>query len=52
MPKYVAISGAAGFLGSYVVEAFAKRGDYVVLGGNDADGYAVLELRGTWARQA
>lgn len=29
MPKYVAISGAAGFLGSYVVEAFAKRGDYV-----------------------
>jgi len=30
----------------------AKRGDYVVLSGNDADGYAVYESRGTWARQA
>lgn len=33
-------------------KATARRGDYVVLGGNDADGYAVQELRGTWARQA
>ena len=33
-------------------KATARRGDYVVLGGNDADGYAVQELRGIWARQA
>jgi len=33
-------------------KATAKRGDYVVLGGNDADGYSVQEMRGTWARQA
>ena len=33
-------------------KATAKRGDYVVLGGNDADGYAVQALVGTWARQA
>ena len=33
-------------------KATARRGDYVVLGGNDADGYAVQALRGTWARQA
>lgn len=33
-------------------KATARRGDYVKLGGNDADGYGVLELRGIWARQA
>lgn len=33
-------------------KATARRGDFVVLGGNDADGYAVQQLRGTWARQA
>lgn len=33
-------------------KATARRGDYVVLGGNDADGYSVLEMTGTWARQA
>lgn len=33
-------------------KATAKRGDYVVLGGNDADGYSVQALVGTWARQA
>lgn len=33
-------------------KATAKRGDFVVLGGNDADGYAVQQLRGTWAREA
>jgi hypothetical protein len=33
-------------------KATARRGDYVVLGGNDADGYAVQEMRGIWARQA
>ncbi len=33
-------------------KATAKRGDFVKLGGNDADGYSVQELRGTWARQA
>lgn len=30
----------------------AKRGDFVVLGGNDADGYAITEIVGTWAREA
>ena len=29
MSRYVAITGAAGFIGAYVTEAFAKRGDYV-----------------------
>ena len=29
MSRYVCVTGAAGFIGSYVVEAFAKRGDYV-----------------------
>lgn len=29
----------------------ACRGDYIVLGGNDADGYAITEIRGTWARE-
>jgi len=33
-------------------KATARRGDHVVIGGNDADGYAVLALRGIWARQA
>jgi hypothetical protein len=33
-------------------KATAKRGDFVVFGGNDADGYSVLALRGTWAREA
>ena len=33
-------------------KATAQRGDMVVIGGNDADGYSVLEMRGTWARQA
>ena len=33
-------------------KATARRGDFVVLGGNDADGYSVQALRGTWARQA
>lgn len=29
MSRYVAVTGAAGFLGAYVAEAFAARGDYV-----------------------
>lgn len=29
MTRYVCVTGAAGFLGNYVVEAFARRGDYV-----------------------
>lgn len=33
-------------------KATARRGDFVVLGGNDADGYAVQALRGTWARES
>lgn len=33
-------------------KATAQRGDYVVLGGNDADGYSVQEMVGVWARQA
>lgn len=33
-------------------KATARRGDFAILGGNDADGYAVQALRGTWARQA
>jgi len=33
-------------------KATAQRGDFVILGGNDADGYAVQALKGTWARQA
>ncbi|WP_425065613.1 hypothetical protein [Reyranella sp.] len=35
-----------------LTKATQRRGDFVILGGNDADGYAVQELRGTWARQA
>lgn len=33
-------------------KATARRGDVAVIGGNDADGNAVQELRGTWARVA
>ena len=33
-------------------KATAQRGDYVVIGGNDADGYAVQAIKGTWAREA
>jgi hypothetical protein len=33
-------------------KATARRGDFVILGGNDADGYATQALRGTWAREA
>jgi hypothetical protein len=35
-----------------LTKATQRRGDYVVLGGNDADGYAVQEMRGIWAREA
>lgn len=35
-----------------LTKATQRRGDFLVLGGNDADGYAVYELRGTWAREA
>lgn len=35
-----------------LTKATQRRGDFVVLGGNDADGYSVQRLRGTWARQA
>ena len=31
-------------------KATARRGDFLVLGGNDADGMSVLESRGTFAR--
>lgn len=33
-------------------KATARRGDFVILGGNDADGNAVLALRGIWAQEA
>jgi len=33
-------------------KATAKRGDYAVIGGFDADGYILSELKGTWAREA
>ncbi|WP_025036132.1 hypothetical protein [Bradyrhizobium sp. DOA9] len=33
-------------------KATARRGDFAIIGGNDADGYAVQALRGTWAREA
>lgn len=32
-------------------KATARRGDHVILGGNDADGYSVQAIRGIWARQ-
>lgn len=33
-------------------KATAQRGDFVIIGGNDADGYSTQALRGTWAREA
>lgn len=33
-------------------KATAQRGDFVIFGGNDADGYSVQGIRGTWAREA
>ena len=33
-------------------KATARRGDYVVLEGGDADGYVVTEMVGIWAREA
>lgn len=33
-------------------KATAKRGDYVVIDGFDADGYILSDVRGTWAREA
>jgi len=33
-------------------KATANRGDFVVIGGNDADGNAVQALRGIWVREA
>lgn len=33
-------------------KATQRRGDFVTLGFGDADGYAVEEMRGTWAREA
>jgi len=33
-------------------KATAQRGDYAVIGGFDADGYILSELKGTWAREA
>lgn len=35
-----------------LTKATQRRGDFVTLGGNDADGYATLALRGIWAREA
>lgn len=35
-----------------LTKATQRRGDFVILGGNDADGYAVQAMRGTWAREA
>lgn len=35
-----------------LTKATQRRGDYVVIGGNDADGYSALEMVGTWAREA
>lgn len=35
-----------------LTKATQRRGDFVVLGGNDADGYSVQQLRGIWAREA
>ena len=33
-------------------KATARRGDHVLIGGNDADGYSVQSIRGVWAREA
>lgn len=35
-----------------LTKATQRRGDFVKLSFGDADGYAVTEMRGTWARQA
>lgn len=35
-----------------LTKATQRRGDFVILGGNDADGYSVQAMRGTWAREA
>jgi hypothetical protein len=35
-----------------LTKATQRRGDYVILGGNDADGYSVQAMRGIWAREA
>lgn len=35
-----------------LTKATQRRGDFVILGGNDADGYSTIALRGTWAREA
>lgn len=35
-----------------LTKATQKRGDFVILGLGDADGYTAQALRGTWARQA
>ncbi len=35
-----------------LTKATQRRGDYVTLAYGDADGYGVLEMRGTWAREA
>jgi hypothetical protein len=34
-----------------LTKATQRRGDFVTLGGNDADGYAVTEMRGIWTRE-
>ncbi|OGA96884.1 MAG: hypothetical protein A3E79_04195 [Burkholderiales bacterium RIFCSPHIGHO2_12_FULL_61_11] len=35
-----------------LTKATQRRGDFVTLDFGDADGYAVTEMRGTWAREA
>jgi hypothetical protein len=35
-----------------LTKATQRRGDFVTLDFGDADGYAVVEMRGTWAREA
>lgn len=35
-----------------LTKATQRRGDFVILGGNDADGYSVQQMRGIWAREA
>ncbi len=35
-----------------LTKATQRRGDFVILGGNDADGYSVQRIRGIWAREA
>ncbi|MCS6297158.1 MAG: hypothetical protein H8K09_13060 [Nitrospira sp.] len=33
-------------------KATARRGDYIALNDGDANGWSIVEMRGTWARQA